>query len=105
SDNVHRPDGFDIDHYVREQGEFNYPTGEGHIKLELLFTPGAAQHLAERPLSDDQRIETIDDKTVRLRATVLDTDELLWWLLGFGDSVEVRKPKKLRQRVIDTLGA
>jgi hypothetical protein len=32
-----------------------------------------------------------------VEATVLDTAELRWWLLGFGDGVEVLAPEVLRQ--------
>jgi len=32
-----------------------------------------------------------------MEATVKDTSQLRWWLLGFGDSVEVLKPEKLRK--------
>jgi predicted DNA-binding transcriptional regulator YafY len=32
---------------------------------------------------------------------VLDTQQLRWWLLGFGDGVEVMKPAKLRREFRD----
>jgi predicted DNA-binding transcriptional regulator YafY len=33
---------------------------------------------------------------------VLDTLQLRWWLLGFGDQVEVVAPKSLRQEFAET---
>ena len=38
---------------------------------------------------------------VRLQATVADTAQLRWWLMGFGGGVEVIKPVSLRQEFID----
>ncbi len=96
---VHVPKGFDIDRYISDQGEFSYPAGLGEIQVELLFDRAAAMHLAERPLGADQRIEAVDDDHVCLRATVLDTDELTWWLLGFNANAEVLKPAALRRRI------
>ena len=37
-----------------------------------------------------------------LTATVADTAELRWWLLGFGDGVEVLGPKALRREIGET---
>jgi predicted DNA-binding transcriptional regulator YafY len=94
---VERPKGFDLDRYLREQGEFAYPTGKGKIRLRVLFDEAAAQHLSERPLADDQDLKKRRDGRVLLTATVLDTYELRWWLLGFGEQVEVVGPKGLRE--------
>jgi predicted DNA-binding transcriptional regulator YafY len=40
----------------------------------------------------------LDDDRVLVRATVQDTAELHWWLLGFGELVEVRAPAALREK-------
>ncbi len=93
---AHVPKGFDIDSYIRS-GEFGYPVRDRPIRLKLLMDKGAAQHLYETSLSSDQVLTAKDDGCVLLEATVQDTSELRWWLLGFGDAVEVLKPKKLRK--------
>jgi len=36
------------------------------------------------------------DGSLRLTATVLNSQALKWWLLGFGDQVEVLGPEPLR---------
>ena len=94
---VNRPAGFDLDAYIAS-GAFGYPVG-GAIRLEALFSEGAAFHLGERPLSEDQRLEPTDDGRVLLTATVQDTSELRWWLLGFGDQVEVLAPESIREEM------
>lgn len=99
------PAGFDLDKYI-EQGEFSYPVSGNRIKLRALLAPGAAIHLYETRLSPDQRLKESPDGRVLLQATVLDTLELRWWLLGFGDGVEVLEPKKLRsefQRIVSSM--
>jgi len=52
-------------------------------------------------LSDDQTITEQPDGRMLVTATVQDTSELRWWLLGFGDGVEVLKPLKLRKHFVE----
>jgi len=98
---VTKPDGFDLDHYI-EQGEFQYPVGP-MIQLKAKFTREAAMHLYETPLSEDQTIESVDPDHVLVGATVRDTAQLDWWLLGFGAMVEVLEPPELRRRMIEAI--
>jgi predicted DNA-binding transcriptional regulator YafY len=97
-----RPAGFCLDAYIAG-GAFGYPESNDTIQLEARFTNGAAAHLFECPLADDQRIVPDGDSAVRISATVLDTKELRWWLLGFGDQVTVLGPPRLRDRMRDTV--
>lgn len=96
---VHVPTRFDIKRYIKEEGEFSYPTGHGRIKLEALFDRSVATHLKERPISPSQTVSDNDSHWVRLRATVLDTKELTWWLLGFGPNVQITSPAGLKRRI------
>jgi len=89
------PSKFNLDDYIGDGG-FSYPVKDTPIKLQALFEPEAAAHLFETPLSDDQTLTQKKEGKILLKATVKDTSELHWWLLGFGDQVEVIKPKKLR---------
>ncbi|MFQ5344711.1 MAG: helix-turn-helix transcriptional regulator [Mariprofundus sp.] len=88
------PEGFDLDHYIAS-GELHFSLG-GMIHLKALFSRDAAFHLEERPLSDDQMITEQEDGRVLIEATVQDTSELRWWLLGYGDNLEVIEPAELR---------
>ncbi len=58
-------------------------------------------HLVETPLSEDQVIESVDADHVCVTATVRDTAQLEWWLLGFGSSVLVLEPVALAVRIAD----
>jgi predicted DNA-binding transcriptional regulator YafY len=93
-----RPRGFDLDEYIRE-GAFGYPASNDRIRLKVLFDARTAHHLYETPLSEDQSLSPGADGRVELTASVLDTEDLRWWLLGFGDGVEVKAPAKLRREV------
>jgi len=88
------PDGFVLDDYIAS-GELDFAVG-GDIKLKAVISENLAFHLDERPLSDDQSIEEQEDEELLLTATVQDTNELRWWLLGFGDQVEVLEPAEFR---------
>lgn len=96
-----KPKHFDLDKYILE-GEFSYPVNEKPIKLHLAFAAGAIGHLFESPLAADQKITKQKDGRFLLKATVKETSELHWWLLGFGDNVEVIKPKALRKQFAGT---
>jgi predicted DNA-binding transcriptional regulator YafY len=97
-DACNRPADFCLDAYIAG-GAFGYPESQDAICLDALFTSGIAAHLSECPLADDQRIVPEGAGHVRVTATVLDTKELRWWLLGFGDQVTVLGPTLLRDRM------
>jgi predicted DNA-binding transcriptional regulator YafY len=96
---VMRPDAFNLDEYI-QSGEFQYPVGPP-IQLKAKFSRGAAAHLVETPLSDDQVIESLGADHVCVTATVQDTVQLDWWLLGFGSAVLVLEPPALAVRVAE----
>jgi len=52
--------------------------------------------LKESSISKDQKLTKKKDGSVLLEATVKSTSQLRWWLMGFGDAVEVLGPKDLR---------
>lgn len=57
-----------------------YLTKQTTIQLKLQIDYHASQHLTERPLSDDQKMEWYDDETLILTATVENTERLENWL-------------------------
>jgi len=88
-------DEFNLDDYIAS-GELHFSVG-GTIHLKALFSKDAAFHLEERPLSDDQVIIAQGEEHMLVSATVQDTAELRWWLLGYGDTLEVLEPQGLRE--------
>ncbi len=98
---IHAPENFVLDEYINS-GSFGYADTENKmIKLTVIFNPIAANHLSESPLSLDQTLTKKRDGRIQVTATIKDTRQLKWWLLGFGDQVEVIKPKRLRDEFIE----
>lgn len=96
------PPGFDLQSYARS-GAFGF-MDNGPIKLVLRMEAPAAEHLQETPLSEDQTIDAYgSDGWVRVSATVHDTSQLRWWLLGFGAQLQVLAPAPFAQRLASEL--
>jgi predicted DNA-binding transcriptional regulator YafY len=89
-----RPPGFDLAGYDNE-GRFGFGAGK-RIRLEIRIRKPAGMHLLESRLAADQAVREEAD-AYRITATVTDTEQLKWWLRGFGDDVEVLAPARLRQ--------
>lgn len=100
-DTAKAPAGFSIDDEINS-GKFGFGEGK-QVRLEVIFYNGAGEHLFETPLSNDQTLTELEDGSIKLVATVADTPQLTWWLLGLGDGVEVVKPIALRQSIADTI--
>jgi predicted DNA-binding transcriptional regulator YafY len=96
-DGCRRPADFDLDTYLAE-GAVEFPVNKngGPIRLSIHMAADVAFHLRESPLGQKQKIGPEEDGFVRIDATVPDTSQLRWWLLGFGDQVEVLEPEHLR---------
>ncbi|WP_415904906.1 helix-turn-helix transcriptional regulator [Neptuniibacter sp. QD48_55] len=95
---VQYPERFNLERYIAEGG-FKYPQNSGRVSVELEFMDKAGNHLIETPLSEDQVITEIEKNHLHVTATVEDTKELRWWLLGFGQYVKVISPSSLRDEM------
>ena len=94
--------------YLENTQAFSYPTGLGLIKLRLAVDTATAAHLAERPLGKDQVLKQVLEGHHRVSATVTDSAELRWWILGLGSAVEVLGPPELRTAIrqeVQNMGA
>ncbi len=100
----HLPVDFDLQSYVKK-GEFEYLVDEHKIDLVIIVNRGIAQHLAESKLSEDQVMTPLEDGRFKLEARVNNTQQLRWWLLGFGAGVEVVAPPALREKFKQTVQA
>lgn len=96
-----RPEGFDIDRHI-SSGQLGFGGGT-NIRLEAIFSGSAAEHLHESPLARDQDLTILPDQRTRLLVNVPHNQQLEWWLLAFGDQVEVISPLDLRERMKSTV--
>jgi predicted DNA-binding transcriptional regulator YafY len=95
------PAGFNLDAYIAT-GALGWSSESEPIILQAVFAAATAVHLAETPLAKDQTMQTTADGRVLVTASVLLTQQLRWWLLGFGDGVEVLAPLDLREQMLNT---
>lgn len=101
NDSVNYPTGFSIDDEITK-GRFGF--GKGYmIEFKALFEFEYGEHLFETPLSNNQKIEALDNESLLVTATVADTPQLRWWLLGLGHGVEVIEPIELRAEIAKTI--
>jgi predicted DNA-binding transcriptional regulator YafY len=92
---------FRLDDYVGDHAfEYVGTRDSETIKLVARFDAVTAVHLRETPLSNDQVIAEPGDDLVTITATVANTDQLRWWLLGFGTKVEILAPESLRKEFL-----
>lgn len=96
SEAIIQPKDFDFETYT-QSGEFNYFVTREKLELELLFDSRTAVHIEESPLSNDQTEKHMEGGKTLIKAKVDDTQQLRWWLQGFGSSVEILKPDSLRE--------
>lgn len=91
-----RPPDFDLAQFDAD-GRFGFGAGKS-IRLVILIDKAAGLHLLESRLSEDQVVKEEGD-CYRISATVVDSAQLIWWLRGFGDEVQVISPKRLAARL------
>jgi proteasome accessory factor B len=70
--------------------------------VRLRFTPMVAGNVAEVMWHPTQQIETDDDGSILFSCRVDGLGEISWWILGYGDQVEVLAPRELRRRIQKT---
>jgi len=88
---------FSLREYIESEQEFSYPRTRKLMKIRVSFSPGTAYHLFESKLSENQKLSSLRDGRILLEAAVSDTEDIRWWLRGFGSQVEILSPPSLRQ--------
>lgn len=98
---VEEPEDFSLQDYI-QQGHFGVVTDKESISLHLKAGPALGQILKDSPLSADQVIDSADDYSCEIKASVDNSEELKRWLIGWGEEVEVLAPQSLRQAITET---
>lgn len=79
-----RPKDFDLKRFD-DEGRFGFGDGK-KIRLTFRISTPEGAHLLESPLSTDQEVKVFADH-YEIKATVVDSAMLDWWLRAFGDAV------------------
>lgn len=68
--------------------------------VHVRFQPLVAHNVAEVMWHPTQQTQFREDGSMDFRVTVSGLNEIVWWILGYGDQAEVIAPKKLRRQVL-----
>lgn len=95
----------------RPAGDFDFESVYRHgfgilretpVRIEVEFRGWAAKYVSERSWSKDQKIRSYSGGAVRLSLTVGSVAETIAWLLSFGDCFTLKRPQKMRARLVET---
>lgn len=93
--------GFNLNDYANKQGHF----GSGElIEFKARLCDHLANMLEETPLVASQQITAQNESGYReIKATIPNTWQLRWWVLGEGERIEVLEPESLRKEIVRTI--
>jgi len=75
---------------------------EGRIyNIKLRFLPKVANNVAEVQWHSTQKVVRNSDGSATVEFRVDGLGEITWWILGYGDQVQVLAPKNLRKKVLE----
>jgi len=88
---------FDIEDYLGSAWSM-IPEGKLY-NIKLKFTPRVARNVSEVQWHKSQKTKFEEDGSLVAEFRVDGIGEITWWILGYGDQVQVLAPKALRQRI------
>jgi predicted DNA-binding transcriptional regulator YafY len=75
---------------------------EGRLyNIKLRFLAEVAQGVADVQWHSTQTVDFQDDGSVIVEFRIDGLNEITWWILSYGDQVQILAPACLRQRVVD----
>jgi predicted DNA-binding transcriptional regulator YafY len=97
------PADFDANRYFR--GAWGIVVEGEEQTVRLKFSPGIARLMEETIWHPSQVLEKQADGSVIMTLRVFYTYELVTWILGWGEKVEVLEPPVLRREILQTIRA
>ncbi len=91
---------FDVNDYLGKAWSMR-PEGQLY-NIKLKFLPEVAHDVAEIQWHNTQQVTFEDDGSAIIEFRVDGLNEIVWWILSYGDKVQILAPKILRQRIIKT---
>jgi predicted DNA-binding transcriptional regulator YafY len=89
---------FDVSEYLGRAWSMMPEGTLYHVKLK--FLPEVARSIGEVQWHSTQTVTFEDDGSAIVEFRVDGLNEITWWILSYGDQVQVLAPKILRQRII-----
>lgn len=93
-----RPASFSLKKHLRNAWRLIADEGPDS-RVHLHFSAVVARNVSEVLWHPTQQAQFRDDGSLDFYATVSGLREIIWWILGYGDQVEVLEPAKLRTMV------
>lgn len=93
-----RARGFSLERYLGNAWNLIPEPGPDH-RVHLRFAPLVGRNVAEVRWHGTQETAFQKDGSLDFRVRVSGLNEIAWWILGYGDQVEVLSPAKLRKLV------
>lgn len=100
---VVEPRGYSLHDYI-DSANLSFRRGD-KIHLRLRVCSSFVRFFEETQLSDDQRIRRESEEFSLLSASVLFSQDMVNWLLGFSEWVEVLEPKTVRDEFTRIISA
>ena len=97
SERYNVPKSFTLERHLGNAWHF-IPDGPDE-EIVVRFASFVARNVAEVVWHKTQRLEFQNDGSLLFHARVAGINEIVWWILGYGDQAEVIKPLKLRRQV------
>ena len=92
------PSNFNLEGHLRNAWAL-VPEAEEDHQVVVRFTSLVAENVAEVAWHKTQQIDVQTDGSMLFRVQVSGLNEILWWILAFGDQAEVIQPERLRELV------
>ncbi len=92
-------DNFDLYEYLGRAWSL-IPEGKLY-DVKLKFSPLVAHNVSEVQWHSTQQAQWNEDGSVTLSFRVDGLGEITWWVLGYGDQVQILAPAALRKRVLE----
>jgi len=90
--------GFELSEYLGRAWSM-IPEGRIH-NIRLRFLPKVAENVTEVQWHSTQKVTRTSDGSATVEFRVDGLGEISWWILGYGDQVQVLRPKALRSRIL-----
>ena len=96
------PKGFDaVKMMVNRFGKFIHTEGGGKtVQVKIQFSPAIAASIAERTWHPRQKLTWRKDGGVVLEFPVIDVQDIVSWVLSYGQGIQRLAPKVLRDEVV-----
>jgi predicted DNA-binding transcriptional regulator YafY len=90
------PEDFSLEEFTGTSfGVFQGPL----TKVKIRFSPDIAGYVKEKVWHESQKIVEQKDGSVIFGAVVAGTDEIRFWVMGWGSHADVLEPEALREQI------